>query len=66
MKKEIFTRDKAEYIRITGDNDPMRYECMECGCMFYGLWHSEYSMDAVVCPVCKDETDAMFIKYKPE
>lgn len=62
MKKEFFTKDKAEYIRATKDEKPAKYECMECGCIFYGKWHSKYSMDSVICPICDDETDHSMIK----
>lgn len=61
---EKFYKDKEKYIKATGDKNVCTYECMECGCIFFGRWHSDYSIDKVKCPVCKDETDPFFIKIK--
>lgn len=61
---EIFTKSKDEYTKATGDESPQKYECMECGCIFYGRWHSKYSISQVKCPVCQDDTDPFFIKIK--
>lgn len=60
---EFFSKSKEEYISKTGDTSPQKYECMECGCVFYGAWHSEYSISKVKCPICGEETDPNFIKY---
>ena len=38
-----------------------KYECLECGATFYGTWHSRYTKNHVVCPVCKDKTDAEMV-----
>lgn len=58
---EKFYEDKAQYIKATGDEHVCEYECRECGCHFYGRWHSTYTMRDVKCPVCKDDTDPFFI-----
>jgi len=60
---ELFTLTEEEYIQKTGE-EPMGYECMECGCVFYGRYHSKYSINKVICPVCRDDTDSLFIRYK--
>ena len=67
MKKmsELFTMDKDEFIRKMKES-PTRYECMECGCHFYGKWHSNYSKHKVKCPICMDDTDPHMIMIKPE
>ena len=41
---EKFYKDKEKYIKATGDEHTCTYECMECGCIFYGRWHSDYSI----------------------
>lgn len=61
---EKFYKDKDQYIKATGNEHVCTYECMECGCIFYGRWHSDYSIHKVKCPVCQDETDPFFIKIK--
>ncbi len=64
IAKDETQKRKEQYIKATGDEDPCTYECMECGCIFFGKWHSKYTMNEVVCPVCKDETDPLFIRIK--
>lgn len=55
---EKFYLKPEEFKAKNPESEPCtEYECMECGCKFYGKWHSEYSMNKVVCPVCKDNTD---------
>lgn len=63
FEPELFTLDKEEYKQKTGE-DAFGYECRECGCVFYGRYHSKYTIDKVICPVCRDETDSLFIDYK--
>jgi DNA-directed RNA polymerase subunit RPC12/RpoP len=63
MAKERFYLTEQEYINATGDKDgACKYECMECGCKFFGRYHSMYSIGDVKCPRCKDETDPIFIR----
>lgn len=50
---EKFYKDKEQYIKESGDEHACKYECMECGCIFYGRWHSEYSISKVKCPTCE-------------
>lgn len=59
-----FFERKDDYIKATGDAYACCYECMECGCVFFGAWHSSYTMHVVKCPVCGDETDPLFIRIK--
>ena len=61
----LFYKDKEKYISKTGDTFPQKYECMECGCVFYGAYHSKYTKDQIECPICGEETDPLFIKYLP-
>lgn len=63
FEPELFTLDKDEYKQKT-DEDAFGYECRKCGCMFYGRYHSKYTIDKVICPVCGDETNSLFIDYK--
>lgn len=50
--QEKFCIDKKEYVKITKDNTPCKYQCRECGCTFWGRYHSNYSVHYVICPVC--------------
>jgi len=49
---EKFCIDKKEYVKITKDDMPCKYHCMECGCTFWGHYHSKYSISSVECPIC--------------
>lgn len=59
---EKFYKDKTRFLKETGEKRVCEYECMECGCVFYGKYHSNYTIDAVKCPICEDSTDSLFLK----
>lgn len=63
IPKEKFYISADEYIAATGDKNPCKYRCNECGCTFFGKYHSSYSIEDVECPICLDETDPLFIEY---
>ena len=63
LPPEKFYISAEEYTSVTSDKNPCKYRCNECGCTFYGKYHSEYSLEDVICPVCLDETDTLFIEY---
>lgn len=59
--EDNFYLTPEEYMESTGDDCPCKYECMECGCIFYGRWHSNYTLYKVKCPTCQDDTDPLYI-----
>lgn len=62
-KYYITTLTAEDYMKKTGDDAPFKYECMECGTVFFGRWHSSYTIGRLQCPTCKEDTDPLFIKY---
>lgn len=50
--QEKFCVNKKKYVQVTKDDMPCKYYCRECGCTFWGRYHSSYSMSAVICPTC--------------
>lgn len=55
---------RAYYTDAYGIRRTTQYECEECGTVFYGNWHSAYSMHKVYCPVCRDDTDTSMIHMR--
>lgn len=58
--KEYFSEDREDAIKHIGHDNISEYECMECGCAFYGLAYSKYTRDKLYCPRC-DNDDVLFI-----
>lgn len=58
MKPNIMAADriyktKEAFVKAVGEStaSPVRYECMECGEVFYSRWRSKYTPDPE-CPCC--------------
>ena len=51
LKKSYKTKEQAI---ADGIENPLKYNCWECGKTFWAKWRSNYS-PAAVCPVCETE-----------
>ena len=59
----VVYKTAEEYTEATGNPYAQKYECIECGTVFFEAWHSSYTKDNLTCPICGEGTDPLFIKY---